>query len=96
MRAWSLTDQGRVRSQNQDACSFLQFTLGDGTEVLAAVVCDGMGGEDLGEEASLISVDTLAEFAPALKNSLQILKKFSIHLLLSICIRKHLCLQVFI
>ena len=34
-------------------------------------VCDGMGGEDLGEEASLISVDTLAEFAPILKNALQ-------------------------
>lgn len=61
MRAWSLTDQGRVRSQNQDACSFLQFQLGDGTEVLAAVVCDGMGGAKAGNIASKIGVETFME-----------------------------------
>ena len=52
MRAWSLTDQGRVRKQNQDACRFLQFELGDGTVTLAAVVCDGMGGSNAGRGAS--------------------------------------------
>lgn len=34
-------------------------------------VCDGMGGEDLGEEASRISVETLGEFAPKMKTALQ-------------------------
>ena len=34
-------------------------------------VCDGMGGEDLGEEASLIAAQTLAEYAPTLKTALQ-------------------------
>ena len=61
MRAWSLTDQGRVRKQNQDACSYLQFELGDGTEILAAVVCDGMGGVKAGNIASEIAVETFME-----------------------------------
>ena len=61
MRAWSLTDQGRVRKQNQDACSYLQFGLGDGTEILAAVVCDGMGGAKAGNIASEIAVETFME-----------------------------------
>ena len=61
MRAWSLTDQGRVRKQNQDACSFLQFALGDGTEVLAAVVCDGMGGAKAGNIASEMAVETFMD-----------------------------------
>ena len=61
MRAWSLTDQGRVRMQNQDACSYLQFELGDGTEILAAVVCDGMGGAKAGNIASEIAVETFME-----------------------------------
>ena len=61
MRAWSLTDQGRVRKQNQDAYSYLQFELGDGTEILAAVVCDGMGGAKAGNIASEIAVETFME-----------------------------------
>ena len=61
MRAWSLTDQGRVRKQNQDACRFLQFLLGDGTNVLAAVVCDGMGGAKAGNIASEMAVETFME-----------------------------------
>ena len=61
MKAWSLTDQGRVRKQNQDACRFLQFELGDGTEVLAAVVCDGMGGAKAGNIASEMAVETFME-----------------------------------
>lgn len=58
MRAWSLTDRGRVRKQNQDACSFQTFLLGDGTEVTAAVVCDGMGGAKAGNIASEMAVET--------------------------------------
>ena len=61
MRAWSLTDQGRVRKQNQDACSYLQFELDDGTEILAAVVCDGMGGAKAGNIASEMAVETFME-----------------------------------
>ncbi len=57
MRAWSLTDRGRVRKQNQDACSFLSCLLGDGTEVTAAVVCDGMGGAKAGNIASEMAVE---------------------------------------
>ena len=34
-------------------------------------VCDGMGGEDLGEEASRIAVEALAEYTPPLKIALQ-------------------------
>ncbi len=61
MRAWSLTDQGRVRKQNQDACRFLTFTLGEGTEVMAAVVCDGMGGAKAGNIASEMAVSVFME-----------------------------------
>ncbi len=34
-------------------------------------VCDGMGGEDLGEEASKISAETLQEYSEIMKTSLQ-------------------------
>jgi protein phosphatase len=61
MRAWSLTDRGRVRKQNQDACRFLSFKLGDGTEMLAAVVCDGMGGAKAGNIASEMAVEIFME-----------------------------------
>ena len=61
MRAWSLTDRGQVRKQNQDACSFRSFQLGDGTEVLAAVVCDGMGGAKAGNIASEMAVEIFME-----------------------------------
>ena len=61
MRAWSLTDRGQVRKQNQDACRFLFFPLGDETEVLAAVVCDGMGGAKAGNIASEMAVETFME-----------------------------------
>ena len=61
MKAWGLTDQGRVRKQNQDACRFLTFGLGDGTEVMAAVVCDGMGGAKAGNIASEMAVDIFVQ-----------------------------------
>lgn len=61
MRAWSLTDQGAVRKQNQDACASRDFFLEDGTEVLAAVVCDGMGGAKAGNIASAMAVESFME-----------------------------------
>ncbi len=53
MRAWSVTDRGLVRSENQDACAVL---TPDGYTV--AVVCDGMGGTQGGRMASAIAVET--------------------------------------
>ena len=61
MKVWSLTDRGRVRSQNQDACRYESFLLEDGTEVLAAVVCDGMGGAKAGNIASEMAVEVFME-----------------------------------
>ena len=57
MKFWSRTDQGRVRKENQDACAVLPFRLEDGTEALAAVVCDGMGGAKAGNVASAMGVE---------------------------------------
>jgi len=61
MRVWSLTDQGAVRKQNQDACAFRPVLLEDGTEVLVAVVCDGMGGAKAGNVASAMAVECFME-----------------------------------
>lgn len=61
MKAWSLTDRGRVRKQNQDACRVLRFSLEDGADVTAAVVCDGMGGAKAGNVASEMAEDVFAE-----------------------------------
>lgn len=58
MKFWSLTDRGRVRKENQDACRISSFRLEDGTEVVAAIVCDGMGGAKAGNIASQIGVET--------------------------------------
>jgi len=61
MKAWSLSDQGRVRKQNQDACRFLLFYPDEGPEMLAAVVCDGMGGAKAGNIASEMAVRIFME-----------------------------------
>lgn len=51
-RIASCTDKGRVKDVNQDSFS-VQKTLIHGKEVLLAVVCDGMGGLEKGEVASV-------------------------------------------
>ena len=58
MEAWGLTDPGKVRNQNQDYYELKQM---DDKSILA-VVCDGMGGEEYGEKASLFAVENLKEF----------------------------------
>ena len=57
MRYWSLTDQGKVRKQNQDVCEVQSFRTEDGTKVVAAVVCDGMGGAKAGNVASAMGLE---------------------------------------
>lgn len=53
IQAWGITDKGAVRAQNQD--SYYLKTLQD--DMLAAIVCDGMGGARAGNVASALGVD---------------------------------------
>lgn len=69
--AAAVTHTGRVRSNNEDnyyLCGQIrqdvskgeeQHTYSGGTQGFLAAVCDGMGGEDFGELASLLAVQTL-------------------------------------
>ena len=58
MQIYSKTDIGKVRTLNQDA--FRTEILSD--SVGFAVVCDGMGGANAGEVASLTAVETITEY----------------------------------
>ena len=53
----SLTNVGRVREANQDACA--EFLTADGMRLL--VVADGMGGHAGGEVASKTAIDAIGE-----------------------------------
>ena len=65
MRFWSLTDQGKVRKQNQDVCEVRSLRTEDGTKVLAAVVCDGMGGAKAGNVASALALEVFLRELPS-------------------------------
>lgn len=56
IRAWNLTDVGRVRAHNEDACS----AQVDGSRALG-IVCDGMGGANAGEVASRVALETFSQ-----------------------------------
>ena len=56
MNIYGVTDQGKVRSSNQDA--FITGTFSDGN--IFAIVCDGMGGANGGNIASRLAVDYLS------------------------------------
>ena len=56
MRAYADSDKGLARESNQDS-----FLLEAKDDLLLAVVCDGVGGGNHGEEASQITVNTLKE-----------------------------------
>lgn len=61
-----VSDQGRVRSNNED-CYFIERgtsidPIGLSQEYVIAIVADGMGGENSGEVASKIAVDHSAKF----------------------------------
>ena len=55
LRAYGLTDKGRVRATNEDYF-LIDESLG------LAVAADGMGGHNAGEVAARLAVDTIAEF----------------------------------
>lgn len=57
MKVYAKTDKGVVRKTNQDA--FAVREMKDGTVI--AIVCDGMGGVNGGEEASAMTVDTVID-----------------------------------
>lgn len=57
MDIWSITHQGAVREQNQDACRY--HMLGNGH--ILALVCDGMGGARSGDIASTMAVEAFFE-----------------------------------
>ena len=55
LRAFGVTDKGRIRSTNED-CFSIQEDLG------LCVLADGMGGHNAGEVASRLAVDAIVEF----------------------------------
>ena len=69
------SDMGRIRTNNEDNfyCNGIYMTVsererpfflnGEARIPCVFAVCDGMGGEDCGELASLTTVETIAEFA---------------------------------
>ena len=57
MQYWGVTDQGCVRTQNQDTYQIEQLDRNS----LLCVVCDGMGGAKSGNVASSLAVDVFVE-----------------------------------
>ncbi|MBF2020604.1 MAG: protein phosphatase 2C domain-containing protein [Hydrococcus sp. C42_A2020_068] len=60
---YTCTDAGPTRDHNEDACyppSGKTVTIGDRNRALA-IVCDGIGGQEGGEIASQLAIDTLVE-----------------------------------
>src|SRR5213593_3538481 len=55
LRAFGVTDKGRVRATNED-----YFVIDE--RVGLCVVADGMGGHNAGEVAARIAVDAIADF----------------------------------
>ena len=57
MQSWALTDQGCVRTQNQDTYKIEQLDK----NTLLCVVCDGMGGAKSGNVASALAADVFVQ-----------------------------------
>ena len=58
LRAYGVTDKGRVRSTNEDC-----FAIYD--EIGLCVVADGMGGHNAGEVAARLAVDAVVDYCSA-------------------------------
>lgn len=60
---FTLTDAGPVRDHNEDACYPLAGELVESSEdqLCFTIVCDGVGGQEGGEIASQLAIDTLVE-----------------------------------
>src|SRR3990167_1103008 len=55
------TDMGNVRTNNEDAHAALRFSRGPASQpVTVLLIADGVGGEELGEVASNLTVKTVA------------------------------------
>jgi len=63
LRAYGLTDKGRVRLTNED-CFAIEEELG------LCVIADGMGGHNAGEVASRLAVDALVDYVRQRRASL--------------------------
>ncbi|MBR4972062.1 MAG: Stp1/IreP family PP2C-type Ser/Thr phosphatase, partial [Oscillospiraceae bacterium] len=61
MQCWTVTDPGRVRTQNQDACKTERLNR----TALLCVVCDGMGGAKSGNIASTLAADVFTQAVTA-------------------------------
>lgn len=62
MKAYGVSNRGAVRKENQDS---LRYESPEGSELLTAVLCDGMGGARAGSVASSIAADTFMSHAAA-------------------------------
>ena len=60
MKAFGITHAGAVRKENQD---FFRYEVPAGSELLTAVLCDGMGGAKAGSVASSIAADAFMSHA---------------------------------
>ena len=65
MKYFGQTDKGKVRKENQDC--FVLEKLGSG--VVAAVICDGMGGANAGRMASECATSAFMEFLKSVLTS---------------------------
>ncbi|WP_232285678.1 PP2C family protein-serine/threonine phosphatase [Crocosphaera chwakensis] len=65
---FTLTDSGPTRNHNEDACYPEAGELKELSpeEPNFTIVCDGVGGQDAGEVASQLAIDTLVEQIPQL------------------------------
>src|SRR5471032_1358593 len=72
LRAYGLTDQGRVRPTNED-CFAIQEELG------LCVIADGMGGHNAGEVAARLAVDAVVDFVRERSASLSHLRSPESH-----------------
>ena len=57
MQYWGVTDQGRIRKNNQDSFSIIENNANN----VLAIVCDGIGGARHGDWASNLVCEKLAE-----------------------------------